>query len=93
MLQSHFVTRLAIDLNTIGEDYCSSSTSDGKSEYFTCRWFDGRLFDRLSTFHLKQQQVVTFERCQVSETRPELFYNVRVLTPSDDLQKELTVPV
>lgn len=87
------VTRLGIDLNEIGEGPCSWSASGGKSANFTCSWFEGRVFNRLSMFHLKEQQVVTFERCHISETQPELIYKVRVLTPIADLEKELTVPI
>jgi len=44
-------------------------------------------------FYLKEQQVVTFERCHILETEPELIYKARVLTPIADLEKELTVPI
>lgn len=44
-------------------------------------------------FHLKEQRVVTFERCHISEEQPELIYRVRVLTPNADVEKELTVPM
>jgi len=87
------VTRLGIDLNKIGEGRCSWSASRGKSGSFTCSWFEGVVFNRLSTFYLKEQQVVTFERCYISEAQPELIYKVRVLTPIADLEKELTVPI
>lgn len=87
------VTRLGIDLNSITEGFCSWSGSGDKSSEFTCSWFEGRVFKRLSMFHVNQQQVVTFERCHVSETRPELIHKVRVLTPTADLEKELTVPI
>ena len=87
------VTRLGIDLNTIGKVSSSWSSSGGKSAECTFSWFVGRLFNRLSMFHVQEQQIVTFERCHVSERRPELIYRVRVLTPIADLEKELTVPI
>jgi hypothetical protein len=87
------VTRLGIDLNEIGEGPCGWSASGGKLAHASCSWFVGRVFNRLSMFYLKEQQVVTFERCHISETQPELIYKVRVLTPSDGLEKELTVPI
>ena len=87
------VTRLGIDLNKIGEDPCSWSASSGMSATFTCSWFEGRLFNRLSMFYLKEQQVVTLERCHISETQPELIYKVRLLTLIGDVEKELTVPI
>lgn len=87
------VTRLGIDLNKIGEVPCSWSASGGKSADFTCSWFVGRVFNRLSMFHLKEQQIVTFEQCHISETQPELIYKIRVLTPIADLEKELTLPI
>ena len=86
------VTRLGIDLGKIWEGRCSWQ-SGGKPEYFTCSWFEGRVFNRVSTFHLKERQVVTFERCHLSENQPELIYKVRVLTPAGDVEKELTVPI
>jgi len=89
----HAVTRLGIDLNKIGEGLRSWSRSGGESAAFTCSWFEERVFNRLSMFHLKELQVVTFERCRISETQPELIYKVRVLTPIADLEKELTVPI
>jgi uncharacterized protein YodC (DUF2158 family) len=87
------VTRLGIDVNKIGEGLCSWFASGGKSAHYTCTWLEGRVSNRLSSFHLKEQQVVTFERCHISERQPELIYKVRVLTPIADLEKELTVPL
>ena len=87
------VTRLGIDLNNITEGSCSWSGSGDKSSEFTCSWFEGRRFTRLGMFHVNEQQVVTSERCHVSETPPELTYKVRVLTPTGDAEKELTVPI
>lgn len=87
------VTRLGIDLNKIGEASGSWSAFGGKSAGFTCSWFEGRVSNRLTTFHLKEQQIVSFQRCHISETQPEMIYKVRVLTPIADLEKELTVPI
>jgi hypothetical protein len=87
------VTRLGIDPNKIGEDRCSWSSSGRKSANFSASWFEGRIFNRLGMFHLKEQQVVTFERSHISETGPELIYKVRVLTPIGDLEKELTISI
>lgn len=68
------------------------SASGGKSAHFTYSWFEGRVFNRLSVFRLREQQVATFERCHVLESQPDLIYKVRVLTPTADLEKEFTVP-
>jgi hypothetical protein len=87
------MTRLGIDPNKIGGDRCSSSSSGGKSANFTASWFEGRVFNRLGMFHLKEQQVVTVELCLISEAQPELIYKVRVLTPNIDVEKELTVRI
>ena len=87
------VTRLGIDLNKIGEGSMSWSGSAGKSEYFTCSWFEGPLFNRLSMFRVKERRVVTLERCHISKTQPELAYKVRILTPIADVGKELAVPI
>ena len=87
------VTRLGIDPNRIGKDRCGWSASGGESANFTATWFEGRVFNRLGMFHLKQQQVVTFERCHISETPPELIYKVRLLTAGADAEKELRVPI
>jgi len=87
------MTRLGIDLDNICEASSSSSTVHGNLAAFASSWFVGRVFNRLSTFYLKEQQVVTFERCHISETKPELIYKVRVLTPIADLEKEITVPI
>jgi hypothetical protein len=85
--------RLGIDLNKIEEGLCGWSASGLKLANFTCTWFEGRVFNRLNMFHLKEQKVVTLERCHISETQPELVYKVRVLTPIADGGKELTVPI
>jgi len=87
------MTRLGIDLDKIGEASYSSSTVHGRLVAFASSWFVVRVLNRLSTFYLKEQQVVTFERCHMSETKPELIYKVRVLTPVADVEKELTVPI
>lgn len=87
------VTRLEIELNDITEGACSWSDSSDKPSEFTCSWFDGRAFNRLSMFHVDEQQVVTFEQSHVSEARSELIHNVRVLTPTADSKKELVVPI
>ena len=81
------VTRLGIDLDNIAEASYGSSTLRGKLVDFSSSWFVGRVFNRLSMFYLKEQQVVTFERCHISETQSELIYKVRVLTPIADLRK------
>jgi len=87
------VTRLGLDLNNITEGSYSWSSSGDKTLGLTCSWFEGRVYLRLGMFHVNEQQVVTFERCHVSETRPELTYKVRVLTLTADAEKELTVPI
>lgn len=87
------VTRLGIDPNKIGGDRCSWSSSGGKSANFSASWLEDRIFNRLGMFHLNEQQVVTFERSHIPETEPELIYKVRVLTPTGDLEKELSVSI
>jgi hypothetical protein len=87
------ITRLGIDPSKIGEGRCSWSSSGGKSANFTASWFEGRIFNRLGTFHLKEPQVVTFERAHISERERELIYKVRVLTRIGDLEKEVTVSI
>jgi hypothetical protein len=94
------MTRLGIDLDKIGEG-CSgcftfggeAGTSVGKPAEFTRSWSEGRVFNRLSMFRLMGQQVVSFERCHISETQPELIYKIRVLTPVAEVEKQITVPI
>ena len=87
------VDRLGIDLNDITDGLASWSGSGGKPTEFSCRWTTARVLNRLGIFDLNKQRVVTFDRCHISETRRELIYKVRVLTPTAESEKELTVPI
>jgi hypothetical protein len=88
----HEVSRLGIDLNQIGQGASSWSGSRDQSEEFTRSWREGRVFNRLSMFHIKEQKIVMLERCYFTETQPDLIYKVRVLTPLAEAEKDLTVP-
>ena len=85
-------TRLGIDLNKMAEGLRSWSASRDNAE-FMCSWIEGRVLNRLSMFHLTKERVVTFERFEVSATRKELLYKIRILTPNADSERALTVPV
>jgi hypothetical protein len=87
------VTRLGIDPNKVGGERCSWSSSGGKSPNFSASWFEDRIFNRVGMFHLNEQQIVTFERSHIRETAQELIYKIRVLTPTGDLEKELSVSI
>jgi hypothetical protein len=55
-------------------------------------WQAGSRRDRLRIFHLQGQEVILFERAQVSETGSELLYTLRVLTPHGEAEGELRLP-
>jgi hypothetical protein len=46
---------------------------------------------RLRTFYLQEQEIITFERVQVSEAGSELIYTRPVLTPMGEAEGELPV--
>jgi hypothetical protein len=48
---------------------------------------------RLGAFALHGQEIVTYERAQVSETGSELIYRVRMLTPANEAESELHIPL
>ncbi len=87
------IARLGLDLNNIADGPCSWSKSGDNSEQFTCGWLAEQVFRRVRMFRIRKQRVVTFETCHMSETQAELTYKVRVLTPTADLEKELTLPI
>ena len=55
-------------------------------------WRAGSSRQRLRIFHWQGQEVIIFERAQVSETGSELLYTLRVVTPSGEAEAELRVP-
>ncbi len=87
------ITRLGIDLNKIQTTAWGCSEQRGQTTSFECRWFEGPVSNCLSMFRLKEEKIVTFEQCHLSEGRSELIYKVRVLTPNAETEKKLTVAI
>jgi hypothetical protein len=87
------VERLGLSRESLGRPLGQSAS--GTAESFLelqCDWQAGPRRHRLSTFYLEKQEIITFERAQVSEAGSELLYQVRVLTPKGEAEGELKVP-
>jgi hypothetical protein len=87
------VERLGLDLESLGMP--RGGGSSGGSNDTVEQWSDwqaGSRRHRLRTFYLQGQEVITFERAQVSETGSELIYTLRVLTPNGEAEGEVRLP-
>lgn len=85
--------RLGIDSTRIDCAAGSGSMGDGDSVEMTRYWSEGSAFCRLNTFHVEDQEIITFDKAEISESGSEVIYKLRVLTPIAESEADLNVPL
>jgi hypothetical protein len=85
--------RLDLDPRWIAVAGGGASIGEGDAVEISRHWFDGTAFIRLNTFYLEQQQIITFEKAEISNAGPDVIYKVRVLTPNADAEAQLNLSI
>lgn len=87
------IERLGIHPESLGTQTGQSAagTTEGFLE-LRCDWQAGPRRHRLSTFYVEQQEVITFERIQLTESGSVLSYQVQVVTPTGEAEGALQIP-
>ena len=69
----------------------SSGSSD--SVEMTRYWSEGSVYCRLNTFHVENQEIITFDKAKISNSGSELIYKLRVLTANAESETDVNVPL
>ena len=69
------------------------SIGEGDVVEMTRHWTEGSAFCRLNTFHVEDQEIITFDRAEISKSGSELIYNLRVLTGKAESETRFNVPL
>ena len=85
--------RLGIDSARIEFAAGGSSGGEGDSLEMTRHWSEGSASCRLNTFHIENQEIVTFDKANISNSGSELTYKLRVLTASAESETDVSVPL
>lgn len=85
--------RLGIDPRRI--EYAAGGGSIGTDESveMTRHWSEGSALYRLNTFHLENQEIITFDKAKISDSGSAVAYNLRVLTANAESETDLNVPL
>ena len=71
--------RLGLDPKRIEFAGGGGSIGEGDVVEMTRHWTEGSALCRLNTFHIENQEIITFDRAETSKSGSELIYNLRVL--------------
>ena len=84
--------RLGID--PAGIEFATGGGSIGKGDavQMTRHWSEGSAYCRLNTFHVENQEIITFGKAEISDSGPELIYKLRVLTENAESETDVHVP-
>lgn len=85
--------RLGIDPKRIEFAAGGGSIGEGDVVEMTRHWPEGSAFCRLNTFHVENQEIITFDRAEISNSGSELIYKLRVLTANAESETSLNVPL
>lgn len=85
--------RLGIDSARIKFAAGGSSIGEGDSVEITRHWSEGSAFCRLNTFHVESQEIITFDKANISNSGSEVIYKLRVLTANAESETDLNVPL
>ena len=85
--------RLGIDPARIKFAAGGGSIGEGDSVEMTRHWSEGSAFCRLNTFHVENQEIITFDQADISDSGSEVIYKLRVLTANAESETSLDVPL
>ncbi len=85
--------RLGIDPALIEFGAGSGSIGEGDSVEISRQWPEGPAFYRLNTFHLESQEIITFDKAEISNAGSEVVYKLRVVTANAESETDLNVPL
>ena len=96
LIQEHVAKvaeRLGLDPRRIEGAGGGASIGERDSAQIRRHWFEGTALCRLTTFRVDAQDIITFEKADISKTGLDVIYNVRVLTGNADTGIELNLPI
>ncbi|MBV8550416.1 MAG: hypothetical protein JOY54_03890 [Acidobacteriaceae bacterium] len=85
--------RLGIDPARIEFAAGGGSIGTGDLVKMTRHWSEGSAFCRLNTFHVENQELITFDKAEISNSGSEVIYKLRVLTAKAESETDLNVPL
>ena len=85
--------RLGIKPERIEMTAGGASIGANDAVQMTRHWRETSTFCRLNTFHVEDQEVITFDRSGVSNSGSELTYKVSVLTHIGESETSLNIPI
>ena len=85
--------RLGIDPAQI--DFAAGSVSIGEGDrvQMSRDWSEESALCRLNTFHVENQEIITFDKAEISDSGSEVVYKLRVLTAKTESETDLNVPL
>ncbi len=83
--------RLGVDPSVIEFGGGSGSIGESDEVEISRHWVKGQAVSRLNTFHLESQEIITFDKAEVSSSGSEIIYKLRVLTAKAESETELNV--
>lgn len=84
-------TAKRLGLDAARMEFAAGSGSIGGAVKMTRHWSEGSTYCRVNTFHVENQEIITFDRAQISNSGSELIYTLRVLTPKAESETDLNV--
>jgi len=85
--------RLGIDPARIEFAAGGASGGAGDAVQMTRHWSEQSAFCRLNTFHVENQEIITFDKAKISDSGSEVVYKLRVLTAKSESETDLNVPL
>jgi hypothetical protein len=70
-----------------------SSIGSGDLVEMTRHWSEGSVYCRLNTFHVENQEIITFDKAKISNSASELIYKLRALTANAESETDVNVPL
>jgi len=85
--------RLGIDPARIEFAAGGASLGEGDAVQMTRHWSEESTFCRLNTFHVENQEIITFDKAKISDSGSEVVYKLRVLAAKTESETDLNVPL
>ena len=85
--------RLGIDPARIEFAAGGGSSGGGGLGSMTRHWSEDSALCHLNTFHVVNQEIITFDKAKVSDSGSEVIYKLRVLTANAESETDLNVPL
>ena len=85
--------RLGLDPERINAAAGGGSIGADDLVEMTRHWSEASAFCRVNTFHVENQEIITFDKAKISNSGSEAIYRLRVLTAKAESETDLNVPI